>query len=183
MTPRDRLRELFSKVDTFFAATKQKHGAAITCHAGCDDCCKRRFSVTMLEADAIRQALSELSDDDKETLAKRASHLEGTDCPALGDDGRCAVYAARPMICRTHGLPIRFTEARNGRSLPIVDACPKNFSGLDLAGIEPKSVLDQATLSTVLLALDAAYADECGFSRGGRVEMTALCREGSSPSA
>lgn len=28
-----------------------------------------------------------------------------TPCPLLGDDGRCLVYAWRPMICRTHGLP------------------------------------------------------------------------------
>jgi len=28
-----------------------------------------------------------------------------TPCPLLGDDGRCLVYAWRPVICRLHGLP------------------------------------------------------------------------------
>ena len=28
-----------------------------------------------------------------------------TPCPLLGADGRCLVYAARPMTCRLHGLP------------------------------------------------------------------------------
>jgi Fe-S-cluster containining protein len=28
-----------------------------------------------------------------------------TPCPLLGEDGACLVYAHRPMICRTHGLP------------------------------------------------------------------------------
>ena len=28
-----------------------------------------------------------------------------TPCPLLGDDGRCLVYAARPLTCRLHGLP------------------------------------------------------------------------------
>jgi len=29
-----------------------------------------------------------------------------TPCPLLGSDGRCLVYAARPMTCRLHGLPV-----------------------------------------------------------------------------
>ena len=28
-----------------------------------------------------------------------------TPCPLLGEDGRCLVYAFRPMTCRLHGLP------------------------------------------------------------------------------
>jgi Fe-S-cluster containining protein len=28
-----------------------------------------------------------------------------TPCPLLGEDGRCLVYAWRPMTCRLHGLP------------------------------------------------------------------------------
>lgn len=30
---------------------------------------------------------------------------DSTPCPLLGADGRCLVYAARPMTCRLHGLP------------------------------------------------------------------------------
>jgi Fe-S-cluster containining protein len=29
-----------------------------------------------------------------------------TPCVLLGDDGRCLVYAHRPMTCRLHGLPL-----------------------------------------------------------------------------
>lgn len=28
-----------------------------------------------------------------------------SDCPLLGDDGLCLIYAFRPMTCRLHGLP------------------------------------------------------------------------------
>jgi hypothetical protein len=58
--------------------------------------------------------------------------------------------------------------------LPVVDACPRNFGGRDLAGIPGDSVLEQATLSTVLGALDAARAAELGRSRRDRVEMGVL---------
>lgn len=30
---------------------------------------------------------------------------DATPCPLLGEDGRCLVYAFRPMTCRLHGLP------------------------------------------------------------------------------
>ena len=174
-SPRERLAELFLKVDTFFARAQGKLGEAITCRAGCDDCCRRRFSVTSIEAAALREALSRLPAEERWRVAARAADAAGTACPALGEDGRCAVYEARPTICRTHGLPIRFTEQKAGRSLPVVDACPKNFAGQDLGSVDPSSVLDQATLSTVLGALDAAYADAAGLPRGQRIEMTALC--------
>jgi Fe-S-cluster containining protein len=174
-TPRERLDELFLKVDTFFTRAQGKLGEAITCRAGCDDCCRRRFSVTTIEAAALGEALDRLPAEERRRVAARAAEPEGSVCPALGEDGRCAVYEARPTICRTHGLPIRFTERTAGRSLPVVDACPKNFVGLDLGSLEPSNVLDQATLSTVLAALDAAYADATDLPRGQRIEMTDLC--------
>ena len=174
-SPRERLHELFLKVDSFFTRAQGRHGEALTCHAGCDDCCRRRFSVTTIEAAGVLEALDRLPAEERQRVAARAADPGGTVCPALGEDGRCAVYEARPTICRTHGLPIRFTERKAGRSLPVVDACPKNFVGQDLASLDPSNVLDQTTLSTVLAALDAAYADAEGLSRGQRIEMTALC--------
>ncbi len=109
----------------------------------------------------------------REALAARATGGDPGVCPALDDGGRCAVYASRPVICRTHGLPIRFAPP-NARSLPIVDACPRNFSGRDLGALPANVVLDQTTLSTVLGALDAARAAEIGRPRGERVEIAAL---------
>jgi hypothetical protein len=176
-SPRERLESLFARVDAFFRRAAEVHGESITCHAGCDDCCRRRFSVTALEAEALREALALLSAEERRTLAERALHGDPSVCPALGPDGRCALYAARPLICRTHGLPIRYPAPPGARALPVVDACPRNFQGKDLAGIEPSTVLDQNTLSTVLGALDAAFADERGMPRGERVEIAALLAE------
>ncbi|WP_437962552.1 YkgJ family cysteine cluster protein (plasmid) [Sorangium sp. So ce119] len=172
--PRDRLRELFTKVDAFFAHASARHGARMACRTGCSDCCRRRFSVTSLEADALREALAALPEADRAALAARARAGDPGVCPALDGEGRCAVYAARPLICRTHGLPIRFAPAPETRALPVIDACPKNFVGEDLHALEASSVLDQTTLSTVLAALDMAHADAAGRPRGERVAITAV---------
>jgi uncharacterized protein len=177
-SPRARLFELFAKVDAFFgrAAARFPGADGITCHAGCADCCRRRFSVTAVEAEVISEGLASLPSAAREALARRARSGDPGTCPALEDDGRCAVYAFRPVICRTHGLPIRFAAEPGAgpRQLPIVDACPKNFGHRDLASLPGDGVLDQATLSTVLGAIDAARADEAGRPRGERIEIEML---------
>jgi Fe-S-cluster containining protein len=175
---RARLAELFAKVDGFFERVAARFPGAdgVTCHTGCADCCRRRFSVTALEAEVIAEALAALPAERREALARRAIAGDPGVCPALDDDGRCAVYAARPLICRTHGLPIRFAgDAAPRVSLPIVtDACPRNFGGRDLAGLPADCVLDQTTLSTIVGALDAARAAEVGRARGERVDIATI---------
>jgi hypothetical protein len=178
-TARARLDELYARVDAFFDRTSARFPGAsgVTCHAGCADCC-RRFSVTALEAEAIAEGLAALSPSTRASIAARAARASDV-CPALDEGGRCLVYAVRPVICRTHGLPIRFAPG-GPRSLPVVggaptvDACPKNFRGHDLAALPRDAVLDQATVSTVLGALDAARAGETGRPRGERVDLAAL---------
>ncbi len=180
-TARARLGELFAKVDAFFdrAAARFPGPEGITCHAGCADCCRRRFSVTAVEAEGIAEGLASLPAAAREALAGRATGGDPGVCPALGEDGRCAIYAFRPVICRTHGLPIRFAAEPSAgpRRLPVVDACPRNFGGRDLASLPGDGVLDQTTLSTVLGAIDAARADEVGRPRGQRIALAALLAE------
>jgi hypothetical protein len=173
----ERLGELYAKVDAFFAQAAARHPGpeGITCHAGCSDCCQRRFSVTALEAEVIAGALAALPTATREAMAAR-SQKSGDACPALEPGGRCAIYEVRPLVCRSHGLPIRFAppqEARGKpRSLPLVDVCPRNFAGQ--GPLPTDATLDQTTLSTVLGALDAARADERGRPRGERVDLAAL---------
>lgn len=50
-----------------------------------------------------------------------------TPCPLLDDDGRCLVYAARPMTCRLHGLP---NIDCSGESFSDA-CCTLNFVGAD----------------------------------------------------
>jgi uncharacterized protein len=175
-TARERLAELYVKVDSFFqrAAARFSGPGDITCHAGCDDCCRRRFTVTAIEAEVIAEGLASLPAEVRELLAARSTRGDPAVCPALEADGRCAIYPYRPVICRTHGLPIRFAPPPPARSLPIVDACPRNFAGRDLGALPAEVVLDQTTVSTILGALDAARAAEAGQSGRPRVSIAAL---------
>jgi hypothetical protein len=175
------LADLFSKVDAFFERAARAFPApdGITCHAGCDACCIRKLSVTELEAEAIAAHVAAMPERERDALG-RAARVERPEACAALVDGRCAIYAARPVVCRSHGVPIRFPPSR-GRSLPVVDACPLNFRGHDLAALPASFVLDQTTLSTLLGALDAARADATGAARGRRVDLAELLRRTTEP--
>jgi hypothetical protein len=147
------------------------------CAAGCSDCCRTRFSVTLIEAIHIAEWLAASSPDARAAMTHRSEHGEA--CAALEPDGRCAIYPVRPLVCRSHGIPIRGAPA-DRRALPVVRgsdpevaACAKNFTA-GLAQVAADDVLDQTTLSTVLGALDAAVADACGAPRGARIELASL---------
>lgn len=69
------------------------------CAAGCDTCCLNRIQVRpMFAALAITEARRALPAGQFATLEARLRG-EPTFCPLLFD-GRCAIYAARPMVCR-----------------------------------------------------------------------------------
>jgi Fe-S-cluster containining protein len=169
---RERYQELTAKVDTFFTRVQSRYGSAMQCKAGCTACCHVRLSVTALEASVIREGLAGLPEEERARLALRAKQGTRGACPALEADGRCALYAWRPLVCRSHGVPIRHREPGAEAS---VSACEKNFeAGAGLPEVSPDCVLDQTTLSTVLGALDAAYADARGARRGERIPLDML---------
>lgn len=75
--------------------------------------------------------------------------LEHVACPLLElPSGRCAVYASRPVTCRTYGLAWR--EERT----VVHPACP-----LNLAGAAPAHTLETAVDVAPLLAGDQARAE------------------------
>ena len=69
-------------------------------------------------------------------------------CELLDADGRCAVYAARPIVCRSHGAPLRLPDGQ-------LDACPLNFEGEDLARLG--DCIDVQTLDTLRFVVARRY--------------------------
>jgi Fe-S-cluster containining protein len=173
----DRYRELTAKVDAFFARVEARHGADLSCAVGCTMCCHTRLTVTGIEAAVLRQAIAAMSDQARAALVDNARQPVDPDeprCAALAADGRCLVYEARPLVCRSHGVPIR-TGRRS--SLPVITACEKNFTAHGPDAADADCILDQETLSTVLLALDTAHAQATERTPGARVELAALLIE------
>jgi len=148
------------------------------CQTGCSDCCHVRLTITAVEAAAIRALVASWSSEERLALALTGpTHL----CAALDPAGRCKIYEARPLVCRSHGVPIRL---RRG-ALPVVQACHRNFTHTTA---DPDCILDQATLSAMLYAVDAAGTagspagpptepGRSGHEPGRRVELAGLLAE------
>jgi uncharacterized protein len=146
-----RYPELAAKVDAFFTRVQARHGEDMKCGSGCHHCCHVRLSITHVEADAIHTEVAGWTAERKHALTANAAAAREDRCAALDSGGRCLIYAARPIVCRSHGAPIRL---RNERSLPVVQACWENFTAHGPAAAEPDCIIDQTTLSALVLAID-----------------------------
>jgi Fe-S-cluster containining protein len=146
-----RYRELTAKIDGFFARVVARHGDDMRCGSGCSHCCHTRLSITAVEAQPIVDEILTWPPERKATL--RANALASTDrCAALDANGLCLIYEVRPVVCRSHGAPIRLRL--RGDSLPVVQACRENFTARGPAAADPDCILDQTTLSAMVLAVD-----------------------------
>lgn len=143
-------RDLICRVDELCAGIGEKFPEEIVCRAGCAGCC-RHLTLLPVEAVALAVALHGLPPDLADMIRNRArqSAPDGP-CPLLMDD-RCLLYAARPLICRTHGLPL--LTRLDGT--PRVDFCPENFRGV--TNLPGSAVIDLERLNTALVAVDALF--------------------------
>jgi hypothetical protein len=143
-------RDLISRVDAICQRIEEGHRSEITCTRGCDGCC-RHLSLFPVEASTLALALRDLPMSDRRRVRERArTALPSDPCPLL-EQHRCLLYAARPLICRTHGLPLLVN--RDGRRQ--VDYCPLNFKGV--SSLPGSAVIDLDRLNETLVAVNLCF--------------------------
>ncbi len=113
------LLRLHAAVDARAGEIAALHGARLQCKRGCSGCCVDDVTVFAVEAERIRMHHAQL-------LSVGAPHPEGA-CAFLDADGACRIYADRPYVCRTQGLPLRWIDAE--REVELRDVCPLNEPG------------------------------------------------------
>ncbi len=121
----DWVERLHGVVDELVAPIAAAHGPRLRCRSGCNACCSDGLSVFAIEAAVIERHHVEL-------LAEGTPHEEGA-CAFLDDTGGCRIYAQRPYVCRTQGLPLRWLEQdeddADGGAVEARDICPLNVEG------------------------------------------------------
>lgn len=141
---------LLAKVDSLSARIVEQCGDNITCHKGCDECC-RHFSIFWVEAVNLANFLAGLPQKQLDFLRNRAQNLANQEACPLLVDGACAVYAARPIICRTHGLPILIRDG----AAQTIDFCPRNFTQAET--LPGQAIIDLDVLNNSLAAINALF--------------------------
>jgi len=146
----DNYKQLTARIDALCNSITAKLGEQITCSAGCSSCCIP-ITIFPVEAAAIRETLESLPAKQAEKIRRHVSEHAGAErCPLLLNH-HCLLYEARPIICRTHGLPIIYTSEGQRNS----DCCPLNLTGsVSLSGT---SVVDLDKLNTLLVAVNSIF--------------------------
>jgi len=163
----EKLRELVAlhdEIDRETRALALVHTDRLQCRRGCHECCVDELTVTQIEALRIRRAHPEL-------LATGKPHPVGA-CVFLDDAGACRVYAERPLVCRSQGLPLQiFFEDEEGEIEERRDICPLNLDGgPPLASLSEEKLWLVGVHELRLASIDEA----CGGSDEARVALRDL---------
>lgn len=174
-----RFDSLASDVAREFEAIRQRNLGCMECREGCADCCRCRLSITRVEEAYLREGLKRLPPSARDELRARATAQVPTNemCPALDANGCCQIYEARPLICRSHGVPLRYRYPVPLIHPSRIDVCDKNFTNIPTKSVPIEDVLDQTSLTGKLAEMDAAYCDEHDLPRGERVPLAHILAE------
>lgn len=144
--PADPYKHVLEKADRFFSRVTAEQPGNLQCGKGCSLCCYGLFEIGSADVPTIAEGLASLHPMRRRKIVRRAAEIvadsrhpnlrecspeekeaffertASTPCPNLDDSGACMMYEARPLVCRTFGLPLRDGERYIG------DICELNFT-------------------------------------------------------
>lgn len=146
------IRSFHQDVDRAVAGVTARLPFRLACGRGCSDCCQDGLTVFPVEAERIRAEAADL-------LAAAEPAPAGR-CAFLDEEGACRIYACRPYVCRTQGLPLAW-EAGPGET--DRDLCPLSHdplaeAGLRLADLDPAQCWRLGPFEASLAGLQAGLS-------------------------
>ncbi len=171
--------KLIGAVDHSLSLMKKKYGAAVNCKPGCDECCSHEFTVFIIEGYHIRQGFEKLALSERLMVESKAlvyscmsdAEAAQAECPFLYNH-RCIIYQNRPLICRTHGWPVKVQINDDGEF--YVDACKYNFRNLPIKGLPEVDLLNLDELNAMLVRLNRKFCEAlngCNPHKAVRMHM------------
>ncbi len=173
--------DLLAKVDASFAGIRARAAAAMTCASGCHQCCLPGLTVNAVEAAHLARHVAARPALHRRLVALAAADPHGGKrCQFLDAAGLCAVYEARPIVCRSHGAPLVLRTAAGDKQK---DVCPLNFTGESLDALPADLFLNLELLNTLLALIDSQFRGAPARAVGPRTALTAaaLASPGGAP--
>jgi Fe-S-cluster containining protein len=159
----DNYNTLLNKTDEKSKEITTRYADKIRCGKGCHSCCLHGLTVNGLERENIRRHLvSTPGLAEKAEVNAKANHHNGQRCSFLDADGACLIYEARPIVCRSHGVPLK-TALESDPAVHIssstahLSVCPLNFTDLDLKDVGSHYFINLDTLNTILVLLNQQF--------------------------
>ena len=151
--------QLRKEIDSLCESIENIHHQRIHCKSGCDQCCMA-ISVFPVEFYAIRAEL------DQKSISNLPVCQNDEDCRYLVDH-RCAIYASRPVICRTHGLPLLYMSLE-GDDYEL-SCCELNFTDFDPEDFGEENTYPMDRINSELYLINRAFV--AGY-KGGKYSET-----------
>jgi uncharacterized protein len=165
--------QLLKKVDEAFVSIVSNQPQMFNCGPRCHSCCKSGLSVLGVEASYILNWLQE-NETVKVQIANEDSMMNKPEfCVFLDKKGMCAIYNARPIICRSHGAPIAWLEDDTVDDTPQSrrDVCPLNFIGEDIYQLPEQDTLSIEKINTLLSLINRHFTQS---DSAERIELSDL---------
>ncbi|MCG6187812.1 YkgJ family cysteine cluster protein [Maribellus maritimus] len=145
---KDNYNKLRKEIDSISAKLENEHKKHLSCKSGCDLCCMD-YSIFPIEFFSI---LGELKKENfqPDTLEKNKSKNE---CIFLKEH-RCTIYPFRPIICRTHGLPLLYANHEGEWEL---SACELNFTKFSFEEFTVDNTFPQDKFNSKLYLLNKDF--------------------------
>jgi len=138
------------EIDSIAKQLSNQHSKHMLCKAGCDLYCMD-YSTLPVEFYSI---IKQLKQNNTKPKIKVNHHKE--ECTFLINH-RCNIYNERPVICRTHGLPLLYMNDKGEWEL---SACELNFTEFDMEEFNSENTYPQDIFNSKLFMLNKEFVKE-----------------------
>jgi Fe-S-cluster containining protein len=141
---------LRDKIDSHSKVLEKEHSEQMVCKAGCDMCCMD-YSIFPIEFYSI------LNDIKNAGLHPETTDTDDENVCVFLKNHICTIYGQRPIICRTHGLPLLFMNDESEWELSV---CDLNFTEFDFGSFTLENTFPQDRYNSKLFLLNKNFIAE-----------------------
>lgn len=154
-------KNLLNKVDTLTYKLEKQHVRHMACKMGCDLCCMD-YNIFPIEFYSILEALK------KKEFKVDLPSVNMTDTCVFLKDHKCTIYDERPIICRTHGLPLLFMNDDDNWEL---SACELNFTAFDFSDFTNENTFPQDRINSELFMVNKTFTTNFNEKKFGEFDL------------
>lgn len=138
------------------------HQSQVQCKKGCDLCCMD-YSIFPIEFYYIKQEI------ENAPLPELEKNVDKGSCVFLKNH-ECTIYEHRPIICRTHGLPLLYLN--NESEEWELSACELNFTDFD--DFDTENTFPQDKFNSRLFLLNEEFVNSDEMEKYGKFDLVPI---------